>query len=219
MYAFQRFSCPSFFHPSTNRRIYRLLSSGLITPLTQKVISSLKEQLRDGKPGTLCLIFVLSGNIFMAHDAFDQSGKSSATECCSWFAPASSCAARSSAAVVTPVRFVRAPSLSLPGRSLPARSTCRSSRGHSADHVEASAAYGGTPPEVREKQRTDYWSNRDRRVACVSPHSKKAWLSRVKKAAHFKSTFPIRLIACSSRSSRRPTIFWCPVASAPSACA
>jgi hypothetical protein len=27
------------------------------------------------------------------------------------------------------------------------------------------------------------------------------------------------LIACSSRSSRRPTIFWCPVASAPSACA
>ena len=48
---------------------------------------------------------------------------------------------------------------------------------------------------------------------------KKAWLSRVKKAAHFKSTFPIRLIACSSRSSRRPTIFWCPVASAPSACA
>ena len=155
----------------------------------------------------------------MAHDAFDQSGKSSATECCSWFAPASSCAARSSAAVVTPVRFVRAPSISLPGRRLPARSTCRSSRGHSADHVEASAAYGGTPPEVREKQRTDHWSNRDRRVECVSTHSKKAWLSRVPKAAHFKSTFPIRLIACSSRSSRRPTIFWCPVASAPSACA
>src|SRR5713226_2203817 len=113
---------------------------GPLTPLTQKVISSLKEPLRDGKPGILCLIFVLRGNIFMAHDAFDQSGKSSATECCSWFAPASSCAARSSAAVVTPVRFVRAPSISLPGRSLPARSTCRSSRGHSADHVEASAA-------------------------------------------------------------------------------
>jgi hypothetical protein len=27
------------------------------------------------------------------------------------------------------------------------------------------------------------------------------------------------LIACSSRSSRRLTTFWCPVASAPSACA
>src|SRR5215471_12403661 len=30
MYAFQRPSCPSFFHPSTNRRMYRLLSIGLI---------------------------------------------------------------------------------------------------------------------------------------------------------------------------------------------
>ena len=190
-----------------------------ITPLTQKVISSLNEQLRDGKRGTLCLIFVLSGNIFMAHDAFDQSGKSSAAERRSWFAPAPSGAARSSAAAVTRVRFVRASSLSLPGRSFPARSTRRRSPSYGASYVEASAAYGGTSPEVREKQRTDHGSNRDRRVACVSPHSKKAWLSRVEKAAHFKSMFPIRLIACSSRSSRRPTIFWYPVASAPSACA
>src|SRR6266568_154793 len=30
MYAFQRSSCPSFFHPSTNRRMYRLLNRGLI---------------------------------------------------------------------------------------------------------------------------------------------------------------------------------------------
>jgi integrase len=30
MSAFQRFSCPSIFHPSTNRRMYRLLSNGLI---------------------------------------------------------------------------------------------------------------------------------------------------------------------------------------------
>src|SRR6266496_3531903 len=198
-----------------------LLSSGESTPLTQKEISSLKEQLWDGEKGTDCLIVVVNGNIVMAHDAFafDQSGKSSGAERRSWFDPASSCAARSSAAAVTRVRFVRAPSISLLGRSLPARSTCRSSRGHSADHVEASAAYGGTPPEVREKQRTDHGSNRDRGVECISTHSKKAWLSRVQKAAHFTSTFPIRLIACSSRSSRRPTIFWCPVASAPSACA
>src|SRR5437773_6688626 len=38
MYALRRLSCPSFFQPSTNRRMYRLLSKGLITPLTQKVI-------------------------------------------------------------------------------------------------------------------------------------------------------------------------------------
>src|SRR5229473_524941 len=37
MYAARRFSCPSFFHPSTNRRMYKLLSNGLSTPLTQKV--------------------------------------------------------------------------------------------------------------------------------------------------------------------------------------
>src|SRR4029077_14770708 len=30
MCALRRLSCPSFFHPSTNRRIYRLLSNGLI---------------------------------------------------------------------------------------------------------------------------------------------------------------------------------------------
>jgi len=194
---------------------------GVVTPLTQKVISSLKEPSRDGEKGAHCLTSVVNSNTFMAHGAFafDQSGKSSGAERRSWFAPASSCTARSSVAAVTRVRFVRAPSISLPGRSLPARSTCRGSRGHSADHVETSAAYGGTPPEVREKQRTDHWSNRDRRVECVSTHSKKAWLSRLEKAAHFKSKFPIRLIACSSRSSRRLTTFWFHVASAPSACA
>src|SRR5260370_39270802 len=125
----------------------------------------------------------------MADDTFDQSGKGSAAERGSWSAPASSRASRSRAAVGTRVRFVRASSLSLPGGSLSARSSRRSSRGHDADHVEASAAYGRTAPEVRGKQPTDHWSNRERRVECVSTHSKKAWLSRVKKAAYFKSTF------------------------------
>src|SRR5258708_15802877 len=124
----------------------------------------------------------------MADDAFDQSGKGSAAERGSWSAPASSCASRSSAAVVTRVRSVRASSLSLPGGSLSARSRCRSSRGHGADHVEASAAYGGTSPEVREKQRTDHWSNRDRRLECGSTHPNKAALRRVHKVAPVKST-------------------------------
>src|SRR6266496_5620691 len=124
--------------------MYRLLSKGEITPLTQKVISNLNEQLRDGEPGTRCLIFALRSNMFMTDDAFDQSGKGSAAERGSWSAPASSCASRSSAAVVTRVRSVRASSLSLPGRSLPSRSTSRSSRSHGAGDVEASAADGGT---------------------------------------------------------------------------
>jgi Reverse transcriptase (RNA-dependent DNA polymerase)/N-terminal domain of reverse transcriptase len=188
---------------------------GIATPLTQKVISSSNGQSRAGEQGTRCLTSVLRGNMYMTYDAFDQNGKGSTPEHRSWSAPASNCAFRSCAAVVTQVRFVRASSISLPGGRRSAGSSRRSSRGHSADHDEASAAYGGTSPEVREKQRTDHWSNRDRRIECVSAHSKKAWLSRVQKAAHFKSTFPIRLIACSSRSSRRPTIFWCPLGSAP----
>src|SRR5438132_13690379 len=95
-------------------------SNGLTTPLTQKAISSLKEQLRDGEKGTHYLISVVNSNILMSHDAlaFDQGGEGLAIECRSWPATASSCASRSSAPVVTRVRSVRAPRISLPGRSL-----------------------------------------------------------------------------------------------------
>ena len=190
-----------------------------ITPLTQKVISSLKERLRGGKKGTDCLIFVVNSNTFMAHVPFDQSGEGSPAECGSWPAAASSCAFRSSASVVTGVPFIGTPSISLPARSLPTRSTSRSSRSHCADHFEASAAHSGTAAEIREKQWPDHWIDRNQRIKCVSARSKKAWLSRVKIAAHFIFTFLIRLIACSSRSWRRLTRFWCHVASTPSGCA
>jgi len=189
---------------------------GVITPLTQKVISSSKGQSRVGEQGTRCLTFALRGNMFMTDDAFDQSGKGSAAERRSWPMPASCCFARSGTAVVRRVRSVGASSISVPGGSLPARSAGRSPRAYSADHVEASAEHGATAAEVREKQGPDHGSDRDRRVERVSGCSKKAWLSRAPKAAHCKSTLPIRLIACSSPSSRKPTIFWCPVGSAPS---
>ncbi len=190
---------------------------GVITPLTQKVISSSKGQSRVGQQGTRCLTFALRGNTFMTDDAFEQSGKGSAAERRSWPASASCCFAPSSTALVTRVRSVRASSLSVPGGSLPAGSAGRSPRAYSADHVEASAEHGGTAAEVREKQWPDHWSDRDQRVECVSRCSKKAWLSRAPKAAHCKFRFPIRLIACSSQSSRRPTIFWSPCGSTPSA--
>src|SRR6266851_1624583 len=189
----------------------------VITPLTQKVISSSKGQSRVGEQGTRGLTFALRGNTFMTDDAFDQSGKGSAAERRSWPTPASCCFAPSGTALVTRVRSVRASSLSVPGGSLPARSAGRSPRAYSADHVEASAEHGGTAAEVREKQWPDHWSDRDRRGERVSRCSKKAWLSRAPKAAHCKFTFPIRLIACSSQSSRKPTIFWSPRGSAPSA--
>src|SRR5439155_9960009 len=84
----------------------------VITPLTQKVISSSKEQLWDGEKGAHCLISVVNSNIFTAHVALDQSEEGSPAECRSWPAAASCCASRSSASVVTRVRFIRAPSLS-----------------------------------------------------------------------------------------------------------
>src|SRR3954447_2889775 len=70
---------------------------------------------------------------------------------------------------------------------------------------------------LRLPPRTDHRSDRNRRGKCVSADSKEAWLSRIESAAIFKLMFPIRLIACSSRSLRRLTRFWSHVVSAPSA--
>jgi hypothetical protein len=190
---------------------------GVITPLTQKVISSSNGQLRDGEQGTLYLIYVLRSNTFMAYGAVDQSGEGSAAERRSWPTPASCCTSRSSAAIVTRVRFVRASSIPLLRGGLPARATGRSYRGHGADHVEASAAHGGTAAKVREKQWPDYWSDRDRRVERVSRRSEETWLSRAPRAAHFKSVLTMPLIDCTIQSSLRPTVFWCRFGSVPSA--
>ena len=149
----------------------------------------------------------------MAYATFDQSGEGTAAECRSWSASAPGCTSRSGAAVIARLRFVRASSLSLPGRSFPSRWARGSSRSHSGDYVEGSSAHGRTVAEVRQGQWLDHGSHRERRIGSISAPCKKAWLSRVPKAAHFKSTFPIRLIVCSSPSSHRPTTFWCPVAS------
>ena len=81
------------------------------------------------------------------------------------------------------------------------------------------SANRGTSPQICEKQWSDHRGNRDCRVAWLSAYSKKAWLSRSEKAAHFESISHIPLIACSTRSSRRLMTFWSRVANAPSACA
>src|SRR5437899_7932503 len=154
----------------------------------------------------------------MSHDPFDQDGEGSPAECRSWPVAASNRASRSSASVVARVRLVRAPSISLLARSLPIRSTDRSSRSHCANHLEASTANRGTAAEIREKQWPDHWSDRSQRIKCISARPKNAWLNRVKIATHFKFKFLICLIACSSRSSRMHTKFWCHVASTASGC-
>src|SRR6516225_3052164 len=184
-----------------------LLSKGDSTPRTQKAISSLKEQWWGGEKGTHCLIFVVNSNTVMSDDLFNQDAEGAPAECCPWPVAAANRASRSSASTVTRVRLVRAPSISLPARSLATRSTDRSSRSHGANHLEASTANRGTAAGIREKQRPDHWSHRGPRTKCISARPKKAWLNRVKIAAHFRFKFLIRLIACSSRSSRRLTRF------------
>jgi hypothetical protein len=187
----------------------------VVTPRTQKAISSLKEQLWGGEKGTHCLIFVVNSNTLMSHDPFDQDGEGSPAERRSWPVAASNRASRRSASVVTRVRLVRAPSISLLARSVPTRWTDRSSRSHCANHLEAFTANRGTAAEIRETQWPDHWGDRSQRIKCISARPEKAWLNRVKIATHFKFKFLIRLIACSSRSSRGLTRFWCHVASTP----
>jgi hypothetical protein len=187
---------------------------GVITPLTQKVTSNLNVWSQAGGGVLQYLTFVLKGNMFMTDDSIDQSGQGSTVEHRSRSARAPYRVARSGAAFVTRVRPVRASSIPVPGGSLSARPTGRSHGGYGADHAQASAEHSTSVAEVCEKQWPDYRSNRDARVERVSGCSKKAWLSRAQEAARFKSTSTMRLIACASRSSPKPTIFWCPVGSA-----
>ena len=162
-----------------------------------------------------CLTYVVNGNIVMANGAFHQSSESSPNECGSWPAAAWSRVARGSASPFTRVRFIRAPSVSIPGRSLAARSTYQNSRSHNIGHLETTAPNGRAAQKVCKKQRSHDRSDRNRRLKCVSADSKEAWLSRIERAAIFKLMFPIRLIACSRRSSRRLTRFWSHVVRAP----
>jgi len=156
---------------------------------------------------------------FRADGARNQSGKGSAFECRASPAATSTGACRHGSPAVTRVRPFRASGLSLHRESVSVRSTCRSSREHRAGHFEASAANRGASPEVCQKKWSDHRRNRNRRVKCLSAYRKEAWLSRIRKAAHFESISHIHLIACSRRNSRRLTRFWFHVASAPSACA
>jgi hypothetical protein len=159
----------------------------------------------------------MADDTFMEDGARHQSGKGSAFERRACSSATSTAARRRSSPASTRVPSIRAASLSLPRESVSARSPCRNSRDHNTGHFEASATNRRTSPEIRERQRYDYRGNRNRRLACLSAYSQKAWLSRIQEATHFESISHIHLIACSRRSSRRLTRFWFHVANAPSA--
>jgi hypothetical protein len=162
-----------------------------------------------------CLTCVVNSNIVMADGALHQGRESSPNKYGSCPAATWSCGARGSASPFTRVRLIRAPSISLLGRSFADRSTDRNSRSHSIGHFETAAPDSRVAQKVCKKQRSHHRSDRNRRFKCVSADSKEAWLSRLERAAILKLMFPIRLIACSRRSSRRLTRFWSHVVSAP----
>jgi len=150
----------------------------------------------------------------MSHEAVDQGRQGSQAKYRSQITGAEHCLAGSDAAFSPRLPVVRAPGISVSGGGFAARSPGRGCRGHSAGHVEASAAHRGTAAEVCQKQGADDGRDRDGLPAAVPANKEQAWLSRVAKAACSKSTLLMSLIACSSRSSPRPTRFWFPLGSA-----
>ena len=154
----------------------------------------------------------------MADVPINQTGQGSSAE--RRLRDAGQCSAvRGQAAPFAKVRPVRTPSLPVPGGSDPSGPAGRSLRGYGADDTQTAGGNGTSSSGVCEKQWADDRCDRDTSVGRVSAYSEKAWLSRAERAARFKFTLTICWIACTTRSSPRPTVFWCPFGSAPSAAA
>lgn len=153
----------------------------------------------------------------MANGPIDQSGQGSAVERRLHHAPAQYAIVQGHAALVQAVRPIGTSSLSIPGGSDTAGSSCRGHRGYGADHSQGSSRNSTFPAGVCEKQWADHRSHRDKGIGHVSEHSEKAWLSRAQRSARFKFTLSICLTACTIQSSPRPTVFWSPFGSVPSA--
>ena len=153
----------------------------------------------------------------MTDDTINQGGQGSAVERRLWHAAGRCCIARGHAAIIARVRSVRTSSLPLSGRSGPSGPVGRSLRGFGADYAQAPCGNSAAAADVREKQWADHRSDCGTRVGCFSEYSEKAWLSRVHGTAHSKFTLIICLIACTTTSSPRPTVFLCPSGNVPSA--
>jgi len=153
----------------------------------------------------------------MTNGAIDQSGQGSAVERRLRHAPAKCAVARGHAAFIPRVQPIGTPSLSVPGGSDPSEPAGRSFRGYGANHTQAPGGDGESSSGVCEKKWRDDRSDRHACVGRVSEYSETAWLSRVPDTARFKFSLTIRLIACTTRKSPKPTAFWCPFGSVPPA--
>jgi len=153
----------------------------------------------------------------MTNDPIDQSGEGSAAERRLRHAAGPCCVARGHAALIARVRPVRTSSLPVPRGSDTPEPAGRSFRGYGADHTQAPGGNSTSSAGPCEEQWADYRSDRHTRVGRVSEYSEKAWLSRAKGTARFRFALTMCLIACTIQSSPRPTVFWCPFGSVPSA--
>jgi len=153
----------------------------------------------------------------MTDGPINQSGQGPTAERRLHHAPEQCFVAPGHAALIAKVRSVRTSGIPVPRRSAKAPATGRSLRGNGSDHAQGPGGNGTSSSGLCEKKRTDDRYDRDTRVGCVSEYSEKAWLSRAKRMARFKFTLTICLIACTTRNSSRPTVFWCPFGSMRSA--
>lgn len=153
----------------------------------------------------------------MAHGPIDQSGQGSAAERRVRHDTARNSVARGDAAPFARVRPLRAAGLPVPGGSSSSGPAGRSLRDYGSDHTQAPGGDSKSSSGVCEKKWPDDRSDRDACVGRVSEYSETAWLSRAPDTARFKFSLTIRLIACTTRKSRRPTAFWCLFGSVPPA--
>jgi hypothetical protein len=189
----------------------------VLTPLTQKVISSLRGYWLVGEVPLQYLTCVLRGNMFMTDDPINQGGQGSAVERRFQHASEQGCVARGHAAIVAGVRFVRTSSIPVLGGSDPTEATCRGHRGYSTDHPQGSRGNSASSSGLFEKYWAHHRSHRDTGIGHVSEQTEKTWLSRAQGPAPFKFTLSICLIACTIRSSPKHTVFSYPFGSVQSA--
>jgi hypothetical protein len=145
----------------------------------------------------------------MTYDSIDQSGQGPAVERRSPSAATRCPVARSSPALVARVRPVRTPSLSVSGGSDPSEAAGRGLGGYGADDAQTPGENGGASSGICEKQWADDRRDCDPRVDRVSGYAEKAWLNRAQRVVRFKFTLTTCLIACTTPSSSRPTVFLC----------
>ena len=180
---------------------------GVATPLTQKVISSLRGCWLVGEVPLQYLTGALRGNMFMTDGPINQGGQGSAVERRFQHASEQRCVPRGHAAIVAGVRFVRTSGIPVLGGSDTTEATCRGHRGYSADHPQGSRGNSASSSGLFEKYWAHHRSHRDTGIGHVSEQTEKTWLSRAQRPAPFKFTLSIFLTACTIRSSPKPTVF------------